>query len=32
MHALTTDHHSVQEWHCLFTALRVVRFEGDGEF
>jgi hypothetical protein len=32
MHALTTDRHSVQEWHRLFTALRVVRFEGDDEF
>jgi hypothetical protein len=32
MHALTTDLHSVQEWHCLFTSLRVVRFEGDDEF
>jgi hypothetical protein len=31
MHALNTDHHSVQEWHRLFTALRVVRFEGDDE-
>jgi hypothetical protein len=32
MHALTTDRHSVHEWHRLFTALRVVRFEGDDEF
>jgi hypothetical protein len=32
MHALTTDRHSVQELHLLFTALRVVRFEGDDEF
>jgi hypothetical protein len=32
MHALTTDRHSVQEWLSLFTALRVVRFEGDDEF
>jgi hypothetical protein len=32
MHALTTDLHSVQEWHRLLTDLRVVRFEGDDEF
>jgi hypothetical protein len=32
MHALTTNRHSVQEWHRLFTALRVVIFEGDDEF
>jgi hypothetical protein len=32
MRALTTDRHSAQEWHRLFRALRVVRFEGDDEF
>jgi hypothetical protein len=32
LHVLKMDRHSVQEWHHLFTAIRVVILEGDEEF